>query len=121
MDGSTNKASPPVSLGWHYRQEVHLCMYKYYTYSIRTPSLKSFNFLFKNTSEYTFLGFKELRGLLTVSPATEKILSDGVEVAAIFSKHLAILVWKSFFIFPPPGQWVCLQSFQLNTTPVPQW
>ena len=58
-----------------------------------------------------FLGFREHLSLFTVSPATEKILSDGVEVAGIFSKFRKL--WKPLFVFLPPRQWVCFSFYRL--------
>ncbi len=39
----------------------------------------------------TLLGLRQLRSLVTVRPATEIILSEGVEVAGMFSSDRATL------------------------------
>ena len=47
-------------------------------------------FLFKNNNAFTFFGFKLLRSLLTISPALENTLSEGVDVTGTHRKDFAI-------------------------------
>ena len=46
-------------------------------------------FLFKNINESTFFGFKQLLNLVTISPAVENTLSEGVDVAGMQSSRFA--------------------------------
>ena len=50
----------------------------------------SLEFLFRKTRASTLLGFRLVHNLLTVTPAFENILSDGVDIAGIHSKLCAI-------------------------------
>ena len=48
-------------------------------------------FLFKKIIASTFFGLRQLLCWVTVFPAVEKTLSDGVDVAGMFRKAIAIL------------------------------